>query len=283
MLRLAKSLSTLAFAVLLAAAFSIPASAQSVSKDLAADSVLVQIQKRGKLRAGVSSFIPWVMRSKDGGLIGFEIDIATKVAKDMDVEIEFVPTAFSGVIAALVAGEFDIIMNGISMVPKRNLTVNFSSPYTWHGMGFAANKKLTGNWTLEQFNSPDVIFTVRRGSNDSIASVRQIAKKAKIRQFDDDAQAIQDVLNGTAHGFITSEPKPSNYAIDYPDQIWQPMGKQMMMRWASAFAVRKGDPDITNWLNNWIALNTERGFIEERRSYWFRSKAWKDMVAPKKK
>lgn len=262
-------------------AFSAPSKAQSISKQLAGESVLVDIQKRGKLRAGVSSFIPWVMRAKDGSLIGFEIDIATQVAKDMGVEVEFVPTAFSGVIAALVAGEFDFIMNGISLVPKRNLTVNFSNPYTWHGMGFAANKKLTGNWKLEQFNSSDVIFTVRRGSNDSIAAVRQIAKKAKIRQFDDDAQAIQDVLNGTAHGFITSEPKPSTYAYDYPDQIWQPMGKQMMMRWASAFAVRKGDPDAINWLNNWISLRTERGFIEERRDYWFRTRDWKDRVASK--
>ena len=267
-----------AFAV---GALSAPSAAQSVSKQLAGESVLVDIQKRGKLRAGVSSFIPWVMRAKDGSLIGFEIDIATQIAKDMDVEIEFVPTAFSGVIAALVAGEFDLIMNGISLVPKRNLTVNFSQPYTWHGIGFAANKKMTGDWKLSQFNSSDVIFTVRRGSNDSIAAVRQISAKAKIRQFDDDAQAIQDVLNGTAHGFVTSEPKPSNYAIDYPDQIWQPMGKKMMMRWASAFAVRKGDPDTINWLNNWISLYTERGFIEGRRDYWFRTRDWQDQVEKK--
>ena len=282
MLRLTKTLSTLAFVVILAAALSAPATAQSVSKDLAADSVLVQIQKRGKLKAGVASFVPWVMRAKDGGLIGFEIDVAKKVAKDMDVDIEFVPTSFSGIIPALVGGEFDIIMTGISMVPKRNLTVNFSNPYTWHGIGFAASKKLTGNWKISQFDSPDVVFTVRRGSNDSIASVRQIAKNAKIRQFDDDAQAIQDVLNGTAHGFVTAEPKPSNYAIDYPEQIWQPLGKKMMLRWASSFAVRKGDPDVINWLNNWITLASERGFLEERRDYWFRTRDWKDMVAPKK-
>jgi len=283
MLKLTKYLLTLAFVVVLAAAFSAPATAQSVSKDLAADSVLVQIQKRGKLRAGVASFVPWVMRGKDGGLIGFEIDVAKKVAKDMDVDVEFVPTSFSGIIPALLAGEFDIIMTGISMVPKRNLTVNFSNPYVWHGIGFAASKKLTGDWKISQFNSADVVFTVRRGSNDSIASVRQISQKAKIRQFDDDAQAIQDVLNGTAHGFVTAEPKPSNYAIDYPDQIWQPLGKKMMLRWASSFAVRKGDPDVINWLNNWITLNTERGYLEERRDYWFRARDWKDQVAPKKK
>ena len=194
MLKLVKSLAAIALVAALWTAPDAPASAQSVSTELAADSVLETIKKRGKLRAGVSSFVPWVMRAKDGGLIGFEIDVAKKIAEDMEVEIEFVPTAFSGIIAALVAGEFDIIMTGISMVPKRNLTINFSNPYNWGGIGFVANKKLTGDWKLEQFDSPDVIFTVRRGSNDSIASVRKVAPSAKIRQFDDDAQAQQDVL-----------------------------------------------------------------------------------------
>ena len=281
MLNLVKSFAAIAFVVLIAAALNAPATAQSISTDLAADSVLETIKKRGKLRAGVSSFVPWVMRAKDGGLIGFEIDVAKKIAKDMDVDIEFVPTAFSGIIAALVAGEFDIIMTGISMVPKRNLTVNFSNPYNWGGIGFVANKKLTGDWKLEQFDSPDVIFTVRRGSNDSIASVRMVAPTAKIRQFDDDAQALQDVLNGTAHANVTAEPKPTKAAINFPDQMWQPMGDAMLLRWPSSFALRKGDPDILNWLNNWITLNRERGWVQDRHSYWFKTEDWKDLVAAK--
>ncbi len=273
----------LAMATALAGALVTGAEAQTVSKQLAGESVLETIKKRGKLRAGVSSFVPWVMRAKDGSLIGFEIDVAKKIAKDMDVEIEFVPTPFSGIIPALIAGEFDIIMTGISLVPKRNLTINFSNPYNWGGIGMAANRKLTDGWKPEDFNKPSVTFTVRRGSNDSIFSVKKIAPKAKIRQFDDDAQAIQDVLNGTAHAFVTAEPKPTNYARDYADRVWQPLGKEKLLRWPSAFAVRKGDPDILNWLNNWITLSTERGFIEERHDYWFRNVAWKDLVAPKKK
>lgn len=279
MLKLVKSLAAIALVAALWAAPDAPASAQSVSTQLAADSVLETIKKRGKLRAGVSSFVPWVMRAKDGGLIGFEIDVAKKIAEDMDVEIEFVPTAFSGIIAALVAGEFDIIMTGIAMVPKRNLTINFSNPYNWGGIGFVANKKLTGDWKLEQFDSPDVIFTVRRGSNDSIASVRKIAPNAKIRQFDDDAQAQQDVLNGTAHAYVTAEPKPTKAALNFPDQMWLPMGDTLLLRWPSAFAVRKGDPDILNWLNNWITLSRERGWVQERYAYWFKTEDWKDMVA----
>jgi len=276
-----KSMCGLALAGLLLGGPATTAFAQSVSKQLSGESVLETIKKRGTLKAGVASFVPWVMRAKDGSLIGFEIDVAKKVAKDMDVDIEFVPTAFSGIIAALIAGEFDIIMTGISLVSKRNLTVNFSNPYNWGGFGMAANKKNTAGWTKADFNKPEIIFTIRRGSNDSIFSVKKVAPKATIRQFEDDSQAIQDVLNGTAHAFVTAEPKPTNYALDYPDQIWLPLGNEKLLRWPSAFAVRKGDPDILNFLNNWITLVTERGFIEERHNYWFRTKDWKDLVAAK--
>ena len=57
---------------------SIPASAQGV---------IEEIQKRGKLRVGMATFVPWAMRDKEGNLIGFEIDVAKKVAADMGVEV----------------------------------------------------------------------------------------------------------------------------------------------------------------------------------------------------
>ena len=45
-----------------------------------AEGVLEDIQKRGSLRGGMATFVPWAMRDKRGNLIGFEIDVATKVA-----------------------------------------------------------------------------------------------------------------------------------------------------------------------------------------------------------
>nr|MCH9758322.1 transporter substrate-binding domain-containing protein [Pseudomonadota bacterium] len=57
------------------------------------NSVVNEIVDRGALRVGFSSFVPWAMRSKDGEFIGFEIDVAKEVAKDMGVELELIPTA----------------------------------------------------------------------------------------------------------------------------------------------------------------------------------------------
>ena len=79
-------------------------SAAELQKKLTAESAIESAMKRGKLRVGMSTFVPWAMRNKKGDLIGFEIDVATKVAKDLGIEVEFVPTAWSGIIPALIAG-----------------------------------------------------------------------------------------------------------------------------------------------------------------------------------
>ena len=56
---------------------------------LAAADVLDDILDRGTIRFGVAEFVPWTIRTKSGELIGFEIDIAKKIATDMGVKPEF--------------------------------------------------------------------------------------------------------------------------------------------------------------------------------------------------
>ena len=101
-------------ATLLALALLVPplVRAQNASQQLAADSVLETIKKRGSIKIGLSTFVPWAMRNKSGELIGYEIDVAKQLAEDMKVKAEFVPTAWDGIIPALLAGKFDVIIGG---------------------------------------------------------------------------------------------------------------------------------------------------------------------------
>ena len=121
-------------------------SANGLTTTIASADVLEDIQKRGSLKVGMSTFVPWAMRDKDGNLIGFEIDVATKVAEDMGVKVEFVPTAWSGIIPSLIAKKFDIIIGGMSITPQRNLTVNFTVPYAHSGQQMAASMQLAGDF-----------------------------------------------------------------------------------------------------------------------------------------
>ena len=53
------------------------ASQPSVAQDVTVDT----IKKRGNLRVGFATFVPWAMRDKQGKFVGFEIDVANKFAK----------------------------------------------------------------------------------------------------------------------------------------------------------------------------------------------------------
>lgn len=261
--------------VALASALAIGVSAQA-----SAQSVIEDIQARGKLVVGLSTFVPWAMRDKKGDLIGFEIDVARKLAEDMGVDVEFVPTAFDGIIPALLAKKFDVIITGMVQKPQRNLTVNFSAPYAYLTVGMAANKALAekdGLKTMEDWNSSDVTLTIKRGTAPGETAAR-LFPKAKVRQFDDDAQALQDVLNGNAHAFMTSEPKPAYYVIDNPDVLYHPFGVGPFDPSASAFAVRKGDPDALNFFNNWIQYRNLDGWLKSAHAKWFQNRDWKDQV-----
>ena len=83
------------------------AAAQDVQQELAAASTLEEIKKRGTIRVGFSTFVPWAMRNKKGEFIGFEIDVARKLAEDNGWTVEQIPTAWDGIIPALLAKKFD--------------------------------------------------------------------------------------------------------------------------------------------------------------------------------
>lgn len=252
--------------------------AQNAPQRLAADSVLETIKKRGAIKIGLSTFVPWAMRNKNGELIGYEIDVAKQLAEDMKVKAEFVPTAWDGIIPALLAGKFDLIIGGMTITPERNLTVNFTLPYANSGTHLVAHKVLAAGFTgLENFNSPDVVVTARRGATPATAAKR-LLPKATLRQFDEDALALQEVLNGKAHAFITSTPTPAFEALKHPDTLFLPI-PEPFVQGAEGFALRKGDPDALNFFNNWILLRQQDGWLKERHDYWFKTRDWANQVS----
>ena len=240
-------------------------------------SLVEQILQRGVLRVGMSTFVPWAMKDKTGKLIGFEIDVATRLAKDMGVKVEFVPTKWSGIIPALTTGKFDVIIGGMGVLPSRNLKVNFSLPYDFTGMSMVAHKEVAAGFSgLEAFNHPDVVIAARLGST-AVTAAKQHLPQAQLRLFDDETQAYQELLNAKVHAVVGSAPTPAFQALKYPDKFFLPL-ENTFTREPIGFAVRKGDFDTLNYFNNWILYVAAEGWLLERKFYWFRTRDWEDQV-----
>jgi len=254
------------------------AEASETRRQLAEESTIELIKKRGVIQVGVSNFVPWVMRDSKGELIGFEIDIARKLAEDINVKLELFPTAFDGIIPGLLAGKFDIIITGISIQPLRALLVNYTMPYATSGQTLVGHKELTkGFSTVEDFNKPSVTINTRRGTVGA-AIAQKTFPKATVRFFDEDIHAFQDVLNGHAHAMVALEPIPTQWLTANPDKLWRPIGTKKLTTQIAGMAVRKGDPDFLAFLNSWIALKQADGWLDERHNYWFGTNAWYGLV-----
>jgi polar amino acid transport system substrate-binding protein len=251
--------------------------AGKLQQQMTDESTLEQALKRGVLRVGMSTFVPWAMKDKTGELIGFEIDVATRLAKDMGIKVEFVPTKWAGIIPALLTGKFDVIIGGMGILPKRNLKVNFSVPYDYSGMSIVANRELAAGFkSLADFNSPDVVLSVRLGAT-PVEAAKKYMPKAQLRMFDDESQAVQEVLNGKAHAMVSSAPLPAFQALKYPEKLFLPF-KGSFTQEPIGFAVRKGDFDTLNFFNNWIVFVTAEGWLRERKHYWFETNEWESRI-----
>jgi polar amino acid transport system substrate-binding protein len=243
----------------------------------AGEGMLEQVMKRGVLRVGMSTFVPWAMQDKAGNFVGFEIDVANRLAQEMGVKAEFIPTKWSGIIPALLTGKFDIIIGGMGIRPERNLKVNFSIPYDHTGMSIVAHRKLAAGFRkLGDFNNANVSIAVRTGTT-AAAAAKQWMPKAKLRLFDDESQAVQELLLGRVHAVVASAPLPAFQAITNPDKLFLPL-KEDFTREPIGFALRKGDFDSLNFLDNWIRVADAEGWLRERKHYWFETKEWERLL-----
>ena len=84
------------------------------------------------------------MEDQQGNLTGLEVDVVTKVARDMGIDVELITTFWDELIPDLVVNEFDDIISGMSITPQRNLTVNFTGPYAHSGMQMVDSIALAG-------------------------------------------------------------------------------------------------------------------------------------------
>lgn len=245
-----------------------------------AKSTIDSVVERGVLRVGFSTFVPWAMQDKNGEYVGFEIDVARELAKDLGVELQLVPTNWDGIIPALMAKKFDVIIGGMGSTVKRNLTVNFTVPYDYTTLGIMANKEKAGHMrSLADFDKKEVVVAVRNGSSGAFYAKKYLPN-ATVRIFNEEAPAIQEVLSGRAHAFISSRPLPALEIAKNPEILFSPFEIEGYKE-PIGFAVRKGDFDTLNVFDNWIIGKHGIGWLKERSDYWFNGTAWQESVTLK--
>lgn len=236
------------------------------------------IQKRGKLLVGMEpGYMPFEMTNKKGEIIGFDVDMAKGIAKAMGVELELVNTAWDGIIPALLTKKFDMIMSGMTVTQERNLKVNFANPYIVIGQTILIKKEIANDVkSYKDLSNKKYKVGSKLGTTGEKATKRLIPNCSYI-SFDTEAEGITDLVNGKIDAFVYDLPymeiaykQKSEGKLAYLDKpfTYEPLG----------WAVRRGNHDFLNWLNNYMAQIKSDGTYDKIYAKWIQSDAWLKQV-----
>jgi polar amino acid transport system substrate-binding protein len=244
------------------------------SGNVFAADTLAEIQKRGVLRIGMEpGYMPFELTNTKGEIIGFDVDMGKRMAKAMGVKLELVSTAWDGIIPALLTGKFDLIASGMTLTQQRNLTVNFATPYILIGQSILLKKELAD--TVKSYKDlNDAKYTVasKLGTTGEQATKRMIGN-AKYISYETEQEGVMELVNGKIDAFIYDLPFNS-IAVGQKGagkivHLDQPFTKEPL-----AWAIRRGDADFLNWLNNFMAQVKYDGVYDKIYKKWFQDDAW---------
>jgi len=237
-------------------------------------SALNRIVESGTIRVGMSATQPpFTVKSKDGNLIGYEVDLATLLADAMGVEIKFVEKPFSELISALENGEVDVVMSGMTMTPKRNLKVAFVGPYILSGKSI-----LTKSTTVaaikeaEEIDQADAKLVTLEGST-SQKFVEKFLEKATLTTTKDYDEAIKLVLDDKVNTMVADYPICVLTILRYPDAGLVTLAQPLTIE-PIGMALPPNDPQLLNMVENYLKALQLSGVLSLLEQKWFQDGSW---------
>ncbi len=262
------------FAALLAFCLAVPAVLAETAAARDASPTIARILKRGKLRVGMSGNQPPLnAKSKTGEFIGMEVDLARVLARSMEVELEVVQKPFPELLPALVKGDVDVVMSGMTITMRRNREVAFVGPYFLSGKSILTKSKpLSQADEAEDIDRTDLKLVALEAST-SQKFIESFAPNAKFTPVQDYDTGVQMVIDGKVDALVADYPICLLSVLRHGDAglatLIQPLTIEPI-----GIALPPDDMLFLNLVQNYFGALTASGALEELQKRWFEDASW---------
>ena len=232
-----------------------------------AQSALNDILDNGVMKVGTTGdWNPMTIRDPASNTYkGFDIDIMTELAKDLGVEVEFVPTDWKTLVNGVVAGKYHIT-GSASISPPRMKVAGFSESYIAVEIFPFTTKDKAANFDgYDSINQPGVKVATTLGTTFE-ALVREWFPNADIKVVEAPARGFQEVIAGRADVFITSNIEGSTLEQKFPVTRVPNTGPRSPS--PIAMLLPQDDQVWINYVNNWVKVKQAKGFFDNNKSKW---------------
>jgi polar amino acid transport system substrate-binding protein len=244
------------------------------SKEKTAVSSLDKIRQSGKIILGTSAdYPPYEFHYLDNGkdtIVGFDISIAEQIAKDLGVKLEIKDMNFDGLLAALVSGNVDFVISGMTPTEERKQNVDFSEIYykATHGVVIRAADADTYRHSPAELK--DVLIAAQRGAIQvgiAKAQIKGVTGSAlednhpQIKELGVLPDLIMEVKNGKVEAVVAELPVAKAYVAKNPDLM---IADYVLEddEGGSAIALKKNSPELLAAINASLDKMIAAGMID---------------------
>jgi polar amino acid transport system substrate-binding protein len=246
--------------------------------EMSTSSHLARFMQKSEFVVGTTGDMPPLnMTTKNGEVVGFEMDIVRMMADAMGKDLKVKTMSFHELLPALELNKVDIVISGMTITPVRNLRFAFVGPYFTSGKAFLAKSETIANVSdATEINSPSTKVTTLKGST-SEAFVKAVMPKAQLFATGNYDQAIQLVLQDKVHALVADYPICIVALFRYPEAGFVSV-HTMLTYEPYGIAMPADDPHFLNWVENFIEILKGSGQLKRLKNKWFGSSDWVDRV-----
>ncbi|MGM9473733.1 ABC transporter substrate-binding protein [Pseudarthrobacter sp. YS3] len=197
---------------------------------------------------------------KDGKIVGFDMDIAAEVAKDLKAELNVVDSSFEAIETGTALTQCDLSVSSISITDVRKAAMDFSTPYMDDDLTLLAS-------TASGITGIDSAKGKKVGVQQATTGAKYAADKGiDAQQFEDSGLLVQAVQAGTIDAALGNQSVLAYAIKDKPE--WKRVenyatGEKL------GIAIKKGNTAMAEKVNATLKRLTDDGSLKKFETTWF--------------
>ena len=216
---------------------------------------------------------PLTMQNREGGLMGFDVDLAKALADAMKLQLEIVPMPFGNLMQALEDDKVDMVLSGLAITPERTEMVSFVGPYMMSGKSILTRNSVLAKMSgTSEFNRNELKLLALSNST-SASFVRTVAPDAQLIEISSYDEGVDMIINGKADALVADMPICVLSVARFPDAGLTTLEEPLTVE-PIGIAVSKDDPQFFNLVDNYLRAYEKTGILGKIREKWFENTSW---------
>ena len=229
---------------------------------------LETIELRKVLRVGyLPDALPFAFFNKRGDLVGFDVELAHRLARELDVSLAFVPIDRGRLGEQLAEGYCDLVMSGVAVTTDRARQVLFSDSYLDETVAFVVpddQREQYTSWAAIRDRGPITIAVPDVPYY--ILKLRDMLPRAVI-EVHNDIEPLFDRHAAHFDALALPAERGSAWTLIYPAYSVVVPGPDPI-RVPLAYPIGRRDERFAVFMNTWIALKRKDGTIDATYKHW---------------